>query len=72
MLRNREKRWIAQIFEAKSVSLGGIVRRKIQDVETQASMAELKQAVRRRGFELLVREPDVIILCTPSFGRRAA
>ena len=49
--------WLDQIFHAKSVGRGGVVRRKLCDVERE---------VGRRGFHMLQSGEQVIILCSPT------
>lgn len=71
MSKNSEKQWISQIFQANAARSGGIVRRKLRDIEKFASMDELRTAVRRRGFDMLVRGEDVVILCASQNMQRA-
>ncbi len=55
--------WIKQIFSAQAATNGGIVRRKVADVRRYASMAQLKQEVRERGFHMVLAGDDVVIFC---------
>jgi hypothetical protein len=56
--------WFRQIFSAKAVQSGGVVRRKICDVERKVGRAALELEVRRRGFHLVEAGNQFIIICT--------
>ena len=56
--------WLDQIFRAKAAQQGGVVRRKIRDVEREIGRDALELAVRRRGFHLIECDKDFVILCT--------
>ncbi len=56
-------KWIQQIFEAKAVAKGGIVRRKVADVEKYASARALKREVKRRKFHILKIGGQYLIIC---------
>jgi hypothetical protein len=55
--------WLDQIFTAKAARQGGVVRRKIRDVEREIGRDALELAVRRRGFHLLECGEDYVIVC---------
>ena len=55
--------WIEQIFEAQCAKAGGIVRRKIADVEKYASRQELVDAVLSRNYHLMETKTDFVINC---------
>lgn len=55
--------WIDQIFDAASANNGNVVRRNRSDVEKYASIGELVQEVRSRGFHLLETGEQLVILC---------
>jgi hypothetical protein len=55
--------WIEKIFAAKAAQNGGIVRRKVSNVEKYASEWELKSAVKARGFHLVRCGDQYVILC---------
>lgn len=59
----RDDLWLQQIFEAKSVRTGGVVRRKICDVERKVGRRALELEVRRRGFHLIEAGSQFIIIC---------
>ncbi|MEW2911487.1 N-(5'-phosphoribosyl)anthranilate isomerase [Leisingera sp. JC11] len=46
--------WMQQIFDVKSARQGGVVRRKLRDVERNAGLARLQNEVRRRGYHAVL------------------
>lgn len=55
--------FINQIFEAKAVANGGIVRRKIANVQKYASFSYLLKEVEARGFHLIETGDQYVIIC---------
>ncbi len=55
--------WLNQVFSAKSVTHGGVIRRKIVDVEREINLATLELEVRKRGFHLMRSGHHYIIIC---------
>lgn len=55
--------WIAQIFDAKQVKSGGVVRRSRADVQKYASFKLLKSEVLKRGFHLIRTGDQYVVLC---------
>ncbi len=55
--------YINQIFKAKAVENGGIVRRKIVNVEKCASFKYLVKEVEARGFHLIETGDQYVIIC---------
>ena len=55
--------YINRIFRADAVRQGGIVRRKMADVQRLATFKELKAEVERRGFHLLETGDQYVIVC---------
>jgi hypothetical protein len=56
--------WLDQIFRAKSAQTGGVVRRKVRDVERGVGRDALELAVRRRGFHMIECDRDFVIICS--------
>lgn len=56
-------KWIDQIFKAKAVKRGGIVRRKVANVKKYATFKALKLEVKRRGFHMLRSGEQYLIFC---------
>ena len=55
--------WCAQIFGAKSVGRGGIVRRSVRDVEREIGRGRLIAEVKARGFHLVECGGQFLIIC---------
>lgn len=63
MTKPFEKAWITDIFKAGICKRGGVVRRKVADVERIASEAELVDAVDRRGWHLVESGDQYVMFC---------
>ncbi|MEY4696149.1 MAG: hypothetical protein RIT14_577, partial [Pseudomonadota bacterium] len=57
--------WIAEIFSAKAVQRGGVIRRNVNWVAREIGHDRFCHEVRRRGFRLLRAGPQYVILCSP-------
>lgn len=55
--------WMQQIFGVTSARHGGVVRRKLRDVERSAGLARLQNEVRRRGYHAVLNGEQVVIFC---------
>lgn len=58
--------WLRQIFEAKAVRDGGIVRRAVRDVEREVGRGRLMQEVAQRGFHMVECGGQFVIICRTS------
>lgn len=56
-------RWIVQLFSARSVAEGGIVRRKVSDVERLLGRERFLYEVRRRGYRAVENSGHFVIFC---------
>ncbi|NBE06094.1 N-(5'-phosphoribosyl)anthranilate isomerase [Paragemmobacter ruber] len=56
-------RWIIQLFSAKSVAEGGIIRRKVEDVERLVGRRRFLTEVNRRWFHVVENAGQFIIFC---------
>jgi hypothetical protein len=56
--------WLEQIFRAKAAANGGVIRRKVRDVDREIGRDALELEVRRRGFHLLECGGDFVIVCS--------
>jgi hypothetical protein len=56
-------RWVIQLFSAKSVAEGGIIRRKVADVERLIGRKRFLYEVNRRGFHAVENAGQFIIFC---------
>lgn len=61
---NQPYEYIKRIFEAKAAKNGGIVRRKIADVNKYASFTYLLKDVEARGFHLIETSGHYVIFCS--------
>jgi len=59
----KTSKWIDQIFKAKIVDEGGVVRRSVASVRKYASPEALEYAVKRRGFHMNESAGQYIIYC---------
>ena len=55
--------WIDQLFAAKSVEKGGVIRRKITDVDKYVGRDVLLAEVERREFHAVLTGDQFVILC---------
>lgn len=55
--------WIDQVFSAKAVARGGVIRRSIKWVDREIGRARFFDHVRRRGFHLIRTADQYIVIC---------
>lgn len=55
--------WVRQIFSARAAAEGGIVRRKVRDVERLLGRDLFEHELRRRGFHAVENAGQFIIFC---------
>ncbi len=55
--------WMRDVFGAKQVSKGGVIRRKVRDIETYVGRDVFEAEVRRRGFRAIENAGHVIVIC---------
>lgn len=55
--------WLTNIFAAKSVRDGGIVRRKLADVDRIVGRDAFIREVEKRGFQAFENAGQVIVFC---------
>ncbi len=55
--------WIAQIFSARIAAEGGIVRRKVADVERLVGRDRFAHEIRRRGYSAVENGGQFVIFC---------
>ena len=56
-------RWIVQMFSARSAAEGGIVRRKITDVERLIGRERFLHEEQRRGFRVVENAGQFVVFC---------
>lgn len=56
-------RWMVQLFSARAAAEGGILRRKVLDVERILGRERFLHEVRRRGFHAIENAGQFIVFC---------
>ncbi len=56
-------RWLVQLFSARTVAEGGIVRRQVKDVERLVGRDRFLREVHRRGFRVVENAGHFVIFC---------
>ena len=64
------ERWLRQLFSARAAVEGGVIRRKVRDVERIVGIAAFEAEIARRGFQLLVNADQFIVVCNREPVRR--
>ncbi len=57
------ERWLRQLFIAQAAAEGGIVRRKVRDVERIIGRERFAAELRRRGFRVVENAGQFVIFC---------
>jgi hypothetical protein len=57
--------WINDVFDAKAVARGGIVRSAIRDVDREVGREYFLNEVRKRGFHAVECGGQLIVICNP-------
>jgi hypothetical protein len=55
--------WMLQLFSARSAREGGIVRRKVRDVERIVGRDRFLGELERRGYHAIENSGDFIVIC---------
>lgn len=55
--------WMRQLFSAKAAAEGGIVRRKVRDVERIVGRDVFTRELQRRGFHAVENAGQFVIFC---------
>ncbi|MFW8633733.1 N-(5'-phosphoribosyl)anthranilate isomerase [Cribrihabitans pelagius] len=55
--------WLAQVFSSGEAQRGGVVKRKIRDVERLAGRAAFLQEAARRGFQVVENHRHFVVFC---------
>jgi len=62
--------WLRQMFATKAAIEGGIVRRKVRDVERLLGRERFEYELRRRGFQAVENAGQFVIFCNTEPVRR--
>ncbi|WP_327794770.1 N-(5'-phosphoribosyl)anthranilate isomerase [Harenicola maris] len=55
--------WLRQLFSAKAAREGGVVRRKLRDMERFVGRRAFDAELRRRGYSAVENAGQIIIFC---------
>jgi hypothetical protein len=55
--------WLFQMWNCQSARDGGVVRRKVRDVEVILGRTRFEDAVRRRGFHMVENAGQFVVFC---------
>lgn len=66
------ERWIAHLFASQSAREGGIVRRRIRDIERYVGRENFLAEMKRRGFPVVENAGQFLIFCNQEPIRRVA
>ncbi|MFD1343882.1 N-(5'-phosphoribosyl)anthranilate isomerase [Litorisediminicola beolgyonensis] len=58
-----QTQWLDQVFSARAVAKGGVVRRAVRDTERMVGRAILASEVRRCGFHMVECGGQFIVIC---------
>jgi hypothetical protein len=56
-------RWVAQMFSARTAAEGGIVRRRVSDVERLIGRDRFVKEIARRGYRAVENSGHFVIFC---------
>ena len=62
--------WMLQLFSSDEALRGGVVRRKVRDVERLVGRAAFEAEVRRRGFQAVENGTQIVVFCNQQPIRR--
>lgn len=62
--------WFRHLFNAKAARDGGIVRRKVRDMERMVGRETFREELARRGFTAVENAGQVIVFCNAEPLRR--
>lgn len=57
------EQWMRQLFSSKAARDGGVVRRKVQDVERVVGVEPFEREVRRRGYRAVQNGTQYVVFC---------
>ena len=55
--------WVRHLFSSKAAAEGGIIRRKIRDIERYVGRGAFEDELRRRGFHAVENAGQLVIFC---------
>ena len=57
------QQWLDQIFSAQAAMRGGVVRRRVRDVERLVGRPLFREELRRRGYRAIENNGTFVIFC---------
>lgn len=64
--------WIAHLFSSQAAREGGVIRRKVRDVERYVGRESFLDEMKRRGFPVVEIAGQFVIFCNREPIRRVA
>ncbi|NIZ13865.1 N-(5'-phosphoribosyl)anthranilate isomerase [Phaeobacter sp. HF9A] len=55
--------WITHLFSSKAACQGGVIRRKIRDIDRYVGRAAFEAELKRRGFHAVENAGQMVIFC---------
>ncbi len=55
--------WVAHLFTSRAAREGGVIRRKVRDVERFVGREPFLEEMRRRGFPVVENAGQFVIFC---------
>ncbi|WP_149589504.1 N-(5'-phosphoribosyl)anthranilate isomerase [Tabrizicola flagellatus] len=64
--------WISHLFSSQAAREGGVIRRKVRDVERYVGRERFLDEMKRRGFPVVENAGQFVIFCNREPIRRVA
>ncbi len=55
--------WMLDLFSSQAAAGGGVIRRKLRDIERYVGLREFEQELRRRGYHAVENAGQLVIFC---------
>ncbi len=55
--------WMLDLFSSKAARSGGVIRRKLRDIERYVGKHEFESELRRRGYHAVENAGQLVIFC---------
>ena len=55
--------WVTQVFSARAAAEGGVVRRRLNDIDSICGRDMFLSEVRRRGYKAVINGGQMVIFC---------
>ena len=55
--------WVTHVFSAKAAREGGVIRRKLRDIERYVGLEAFENELKRRGYHAVENAGQLIIFC---------